>query len=483
MLGIRSNIRKIDREANKKYIDELSESIALLNEFTESTNECKNEIQDVAEEPTQPEHDNNRQKYRNFDDYLALASNVNANTENGNSKIEKIPERKSYETAMDRIINCPYIEEDTFDGNSNNDAKNSVHETPVEEPGVPAEIREPVPSYKNEEIKSESDTEPKEAFNEKNSIEPKENKNSPKVQKAHKKKKLKPWVKYAGAGMSVMIVLAVSLVTAGNTASKRVGDDNNDEFVPETQISVSDVNTNTGENEIMPDEEPVIIYDANAEANNENENIETEKIDNGPTVPAGIPSDVMAKMGLEQKAEETVMPAGIPTDVLLKMKEAEEKKTTETNDDSESENKDEPIERPEPLGTRGRLYFENGWSVALNYADSYNTDEMQEMADAYDSACYMEDSGKVMIADHASQGFEIIKKYAVGSNATIVDENGKERKIMCTAIYPDAYWEDGYTHLPDGRGIWGSTDGKIGMQTSNNEEGTSVTISYWNYVN
>ena len=476
MLGSKNNIRKIDREANKKYIDELSESIALLNEFTESTNERKTEAHDVAEEQIRPEYDNSRQKYRNFDDYLAFASNVKTNNKELNGEIKKIPERKSYETAMDRIINCPYIEEDTFDGKNNDDEKNSVHETLAEELSVPAEVNESVPSYANEEKKSEPVVESKEEFNVKNSVEPEEGKSSQKTAKAHKKKKLKPWVKYAGAGASVMFVLVVSLITAGSTASKKFGAGSDDALVPETQISVSGENTNADGTEITPTEEPVIIYDANAE-----ENKKTEEVDNGSSVPAGIPSDVMEKMGLEQKAEATPMPAGIPTDVLLKMKEAEEKKTTEAND-SESDDKDEPVERPEPLGTRGRLYFENGWSVALNYADSYDTDEMQQMADAYDSACYMEDSGKVMIADHASQGFEIIKKYDVGSKATIVDENGKEREIVCTAIYPDAYWEDGYTHLPDGRGIWGSTDGEIGMQTSNNEEGTSVTISYWNYV-
>ena len=147
--------------------------------------------------------------------------------------------------------------------------------------------------------------------------------------------------------------------------------------------------------------------------------------------------------------------------------------------DAEDEEKET---RKEPLGTAGRLYFDEGWSVALNYADSYDTKTAQTLADAWDSACYMEDSGKIMIADHATQGFDIILNCPEGTRATLVDADGNETRIICKSLYTDAYWEDGFTHLPDGRGIWGATDGSIGMQTSTNSDGTQVFISYWDPV-
>ena len=158
--------------------------------------------------------------------------------------------------------------------------------------------------------------------------------------------------------------------------------------------------------------------------------------------------------------------------------EPEPSETPETKEEGDKET----VVRKEPLGTAGRLYFNDGWSVALNYADSNDTEAAQTLADAWDSACYMEASGKTMIADHATQGFDIILDCAEGTRATLVDADGKETRIICKATYKDAYWKDGFTHLPDGRGIWGASDGSIGMQTSTNSDGTEVFISYWDPV-
>lgn len=182
----------------------------------------------------------------------------------------------------------------------------------------------------------------------------------------------------------------------------------------------------------------------------------------------------------------TATPKPTPSATPVASAEPESKETAEPEPsetpDAEDEGEEKTVVRKEPLGTAGRLYFDEGWSVALNYADSNDTENAQTLADAWDSACYMEASGKTMIADHATQGFDIILNCKEGTRATLVDADGKETRIICKSVYKDAYWEDGFTHLPDGRGIWGASDGSIGMQTSTNSDGTEVFISYWDPV-
>ena len=182
----------------------------------------------------------------------------------------------------------------------------------------------------------------------------------------------------------------------------------------------------------------------------------------------------------------TATPKPTPSATPVASAEPESKETAEPEPsetpDAEKEGEEKTVVRKEPLGTAGRLYFDEGWSVALNYADSNDTESAQTLADAWDSACYMEASGKTMIADHATQGFDIILNCKEGTRATLVDAEGNETRIICKSVYKDAYWEDGFTHLPDGRGIWGASDGSIGMQTSTNFDGTEVFISYWDPV-
>ena len=183
-------------------------------------------------------------------------------------------------------------------------------------------------------------------------------------------------------------------------------------------------------------------------------------------------------------ATATPKPTPSATPVASAAPESDETAEPEPSEtpDTEREGEEKTVVRKEPLGTAGRLYFDEGWSVALNYADSNDTESAQTLADAWDSACYMEASGKTMIADHATQGFDIILNCKEGTRATLVDADGNETRIICKSVYKDAYWEDGFTHLPDGRGIWGASDGSIGMQTSTNSDGTEVFISYWDPV-
>lgn len=396
-------VKKIDRENHQQYINDLSQSIALLNEFKEArSEEVANQPQStVIEEHNDESITNSEKPVKNA---IVVSSEVSP---------------------------------------AGVDPAQIGNESPVTiDTTVSEEINESVCDQQQEQIDTQ---EIKPVFTLPGNIAETTNTSAEKKirKKTRKKKKLRPWVKFATVGFASTMLLFLASASADYTFSKEVDS-------PEVIVNnVSQTETRAAQTDTIP------------------------------TTP-GEADDTQVENEVKTDQPKMTIPAGIPSDVLLKMKQADANADADSSEKSE-DTSDEPVERPEPLGTRGRLYFENGWSVALNYADSYDTEEMQQMADAYDSACYMEDSGKVMIADHASQGFEIIKKYAVGSKATIVDENGEERTIVCKAIYPDAYWEDGYTHLPDGRGIWGATDGKIGLQTANTEDGLSVTVSYWDY--
>lgn len=107
------------------------------------------------------------------------------------------------------------------------------------------------------------------------------------------------------------------------------------------------------------------------------------------------------------------------------------------------------VDTPPGNGTAGRLYFPNGYSVGLNYADAYNLEEQQYQTDKWDSACYsVSDEGVILIADHAYQGFSIIRKCDIGDLCKI-----NELTYMCVSKYTDASWSDGYCILPDGKAI------------------------------
>lgn len=128
------------------------------------------------------------------------------------------------------------------------------------------------------------------------------------------------------------------------------------------------------------------------------------------------------------------------------------------------------------MGSAGRLYFNNGYSVALNYADPYDPWQVQAVTDAWDSAVVESTGWSTLIADHAYQGFSVIRWYGVGSTVTIVDEWGWSQTYQCISYYSNAYWYDGYTILPDGRDAWYGDSG-LWMKTCN-PNGTN-TVSYW----
>ena len=73
------------------------------------------------------------------------------------------------------------------------------------------------------------------------------------------------------------------------------------------------------------------------------------------------------------------------------------------------------VHAEDAMGTGGRIYFNNGYSVALNWADPFDAYAVQSITDAQDSAVEESYGGSTLIADHNTQGFDVIKQYGVGS--------------------------------------------------------------------
>ena len=134
-----------------------------------------------------------------------------------------------------------------------------------------------------------------------------------------------------------------------------------------------------------------------------------------------------------------------------------------------------------PFGNRGRLHI-GDWSVALNGSDTGNNTDLQAYADSPDSAAYLEYNNRVMICDHASQGFSVIMSLQVGDKVTIEKEDGTSTELECTAIYPDSYYKDGYVMMPDGTSAWDNTDGTYIMQTNQGSDGNSLYLAMFNEV-
>lgn len=128
-----------------------------------------------------------------------------------------------------------------------------------------------------------------------------------------------------------------------------------------------------------------------------------------------------------------------------------------------------------PLGNRGRLYI-GDWSVQLNGDDNNDAEVLQTAADEPDSASYAEYNGKVMISDHANQGFSCIKALQVGDDITMKNADGEETTLEVVAAYPDAYYKDGYAMLPNGTDAWTTTDGDYILQTNGDDNGDTLYI-------
>ena len=98
----------------------------------------------------------------------------------------------------------------------------------------------------------------------------------------------------------------------------------------------------------------------------------------------------------------------------------------------------------------------------------------QPIVDAENSAVLMNYLGRQMIADHAHQGFSVIRSCASGSVGSLCG-----RTIVCISSYQGT--NTGYgIRLDDGRWADKVYDGTYIMYTCNDAEGTSVTVTFWN---
>jgi hypothetical protein len=137
-------------------------------------------------------------------------------------------------------------------------------------------------------------------------------------------------------------------------------------------------------------------------------------------------------------------------------------------------------------GTKGRLFFsELDFSVALYECEESNWWIAQEIVDAEDSAvwfCWF-GSESPIIADHCSQGFEVIKSCSVGSVCYIVD--GDElRAYECVTVDPNAINARNDMFLSTGESFMKETDpGCLYMYTCN-EVGDPyhITVVVWKEI-
>lgn len=122
-------------------------------------------------------------------------------------------------------------------------------------------------------------------------------------------------------------------------------------------------------------------------------------------------------------------------------------------------------------GSEGRL------TIGSYTARLFNS-SAQSTVDAADSAAYIPyGTSKVFIADHASQGFNIIKSVGIGTTATITD-NSSVTNLTLVSRYQGTNTGNGI-NLSNGTYAENVKDGKYVMYTCNDSTGVSVTVTYW----
>lgn len=125
-------------------------------------------------------------------------------------------------------------------------------------------------------------------------------------------------------------------------------------------------------------------------------------------------------------------------------------------------------------GSVGRLTI-GGYSAELYKSSSQYT------VDAEDSAAYIPWGNIVMIADHAYQGFRIIRSLGPGAVGTITDNSTITYITMASSYqgYNNSAKGGSGIDLADGRYAEQVTDGQYMLYTCNDSEGYNVTVTYW----
>ena len=196
----------------------------------------------------------------------------------------------------------------------------------------------------------------------------------------------------------------------------------------------------------------------------------------------GIVQSKLTSLANKGKESETL---AIETNTTTASSEAEtEAETVEIAQPEEKPSDKEVIEGvlsvKLPEGNMGRLYI-GEWSVALNKSENNLSDEIQEFTNNPDSAAYIEYNDKVMIADHANQGFDKLLEIQKGDIIAIA-QGDNIKWLKCTSVHKDAYSKDGYSMLADGTDVWVCDDGDYFLQTNIDTSGLTLCVVYFEEV-
>lgn len=135
-------------------------------------------------------------------------------------------------------------------------------------------------------------------------------------------------------------------------------------------------------------------------------------------------------------------------------------------------------------GDEGRLMIPDvGYSVALFNGSGMGEAYAQSLVDGWDSADYECNVGQSeYIADHNTDGFESMKSSVPGSTlAYIYWTDGSCTTYKCVAIHHNAKWRYNGGDSVDENGVPITKAGyDLVMQTCNSDDGSIITVSYWN---
>ena len=110
---------------------------------------------------------------------------------------------------------------------------------------------------------------------------------------------------------------------------------------------------------------------------------------------------------------------------VVKKEKVEDPTTSQTAQTNESTKQNNNI----VYGTFGRIYISNYSAALYDYNVNTKADSsLQTIVDNKDSAAYYKNHGKLVIADHNSQGFKVLVNLSEGTIASIKFENGKTIK-------------------------------------------------------
>ena len=110
---------------------------------------------------------------------------------------------------------------------------------------------------------------------------------------------------------------------------------------------------------------------------------------------------------------------------VVKKEKVEDPTTNQTAQTNDSTKQNNNI----VYGTFGRIYISNYNAALYDYNVNTKSDlSLQTIVDNKDSAAYYKNHGKLVIADHNSQGFKVLVNLSEGTIASIKFENGKTIK-------------------------------------------------------